>query len=167
VAKPTGQVKHPGQGEPMQNFTLKSLGRVIREGGRTSIEIFPAYAQALEGLADFSHIWVIYWFHQNDTPEQRAHLRVHPRGDPANPLMGVFATRSPVRPNLLGLSVCRLTALKGNRLEVEDLDAFHDTPVVDIKPYLPEQDSLSGVRTPPWVRHRSWSGEEGPEKGQH
>ncbi|MBM4286054.1 MAG: tRNA (N6-threonylcarbamoyladenosine(37)-N6)-methyltransferase TrmO [Deltaproteobacteria bacterium] len=151
----------------MQNLILKPVGRVIREGGRTTIEILPAYVQGLEGLADFSHIWVIYWFHKNDTPEQRAHLRVHPRGDPANPLTGVFATRSPVRPNLLGLSVCRLSSVQGNLLEVEDLDAFHDTPVVDLKPYLPEQDALSGIRTPPWVRHRSWSGEEGQGKGQY
>ncbi|PVV25773.1 MAG: hypothetical protein B6D74_02610 [gamma proteobacterium symbiont of Ctena orbiculata] len=61
-------------------------------------------------------------------------LQVHPRGNPDNPLRGVFATRAPVRPNLIALSRCRILSIVGNRIEIDDIDAFPDTPVLDIKP---------------------------------
>lgn len=123
------------------------IGRVLREKNHIFIDIFPQYAPALDGLSGFSHIWVIFWFHENDTPEKRAILKVHPRKDPANPLTGVFATRAPVRPNLIGLTCCRLLNIQGLRLEVEGLDAWPGTPVLDLKPYLPESDS----RPEAWV----------------
>jgi len=162
-----GAVKAAPGESGMPNFTLKTIGRVIKENNRTILLIQPAFLQGLDGLADFSHIWVIYWFHKNDTPEKRRVLKLHPRGNPDNPLTGVFATRSPVRPNLLGLSVCQIISVKENRIEVEGLDAWEDTPIVDIKPYLPELDSVSGLRTPPWVRQRAWGGDEALGKGQH
>ena len=68
------------------------------------------------------------------TPEQRAILQVHPRRDPSNPLRGVFATRAPVRPNLIALSRCRVLSVQGNVIEVDGIDAFPDSPVLDIKP---------------------------------
>jgi tRNA-Thr(GGU) m(6)t(6)A37 methyltransferase TsaA len=162
-----GAVKAPAGEHGMPTFTLKTIGRVIKENNRTFLFMQPEYLLGLDGLADFSHIWVIYWFHKNDTPEKRRILKLHPRGNPDNPLTGVFATRSPVRPNLLGLSVCQIVSVKENRIEVEGLDAWEDTPILDIKPYLPELDSVSGLRTPPWVRQRAWGGDETLGKGQH
>ncbi|MBV2097138.1 MAG: SAM-dependent methyltransferase, partial [Candidatus Thiodiazotropha sp. (ex Codakia orbicularis)] len=79
-------------------------------------------------------IWVLYWFDRNDTPERRGILQVHPRGNPDNPLRGVFATRAPVRPNLIALSRCRILSIAANRIEIDGIDAFPDTPVLDIKP---------------------------------
>jgi tRNA-Thr(GGU) m(6)t(6)A37 methyltransferase TsaA len=134
---------------------MNPVGRVVRQGDRVFIEIFPEFAPALDGLTGFSHIWVFFWFHGNDTPEKRAILRVHPRNNPANPLTGVFATRSPVRPNLIGLTACRLLKVEGLRLEVEGLDAWEDTPIVDIKPYLPGSDSLPQATSPDWVKRPS------------
>jgi tRNA (Thr-GGU) A37 N-methylase len=61
-------------------------------------------------------------------------LQVHPRGDPSNPLCGVFATRAPVRPNLIALSRCRVLSVQGSVIEIDDIDAMPDTPVLDIKP---------------------------------
>jgi tRNA-Thr(GGU) m(6)t(6)A37 methyltransferase TsaA len=134
---------------------MKPVGRVARQGDRAFIEIFPEFAPALDGLTGHSHIWVFFWFHGNDTPKKRAILKVHPRKDPANPLTGVFATRSPVRPNLIGLTACRLLKVEGLRLEVEGLDAWDDTPVVDIKPYIPSSDSLPQATGPDWLKRPS------------
>jgi tRNA (Thr-GGU) A37 N-methylase len=62
-------------------------------------------------------------------------LQVHPRGNPENPLRGVFATRAPVRPNLIAISRCRVLSVEGRVIAIDDIDAFPDTPVLDIKPY--------------------------------
>jgi tRNA-Thr(GGU) m(6)t(6)A37 methyltransferase TsaA len=107
----------------------------------------------LKGLENFSHVWVFYWFHGNDTPEQRRTLQVHPRRDPANPLTGVFACRSPERPNLIGFTACRIIQVQGNRVEVADLDARDGSPILDLKPYIPAGDAIPQARTPAWLKH--------------
>ena len=67
------------------NIALEPVGRVERRDGKIFVEMEPAYTEALDGIDGFSQIWVIYWFHGNDTPEKRSTLKVHPRGNPANP----------------------------------------------------------------------------------
>ncbi|MES9839355.1 MAG: tRNA (N6-threonylcarbamoyladenosine(37)-N6)-methyltransferase TrmO [Candidatus Thiodiazotropha endolucinida] len=115
-------------------YEVWPIGWVRKVGGTTVIEVDEAYIPALLGLDQFDAIWVLYWFDRNDTPRQRKILQVHPRGDPDNPLRGVFATRAPVRPNLIALSRCRILSIQGNRIEIDAIDAFPDTPVLDIKP---------------------------------
>src|SRR4030042_5443240 len=111
---------------------LNPVGVVKRQQERTILEIKPEFAPALQGIEGFSHLWVFYWFHQNDRPEERATLKVHPRRDPANPLTGVFATRAPARPNLIGRCACRLVKVQGNLLEVADRDALDGSPILDL-----------------------------------
>jgi tRNA-Thr(GGU) m(6)t(6)A37 methyltransferase TsaA len=136
-------------------FTIRPVGLVKKQDERTYLEIKGEFAPALKGLEDFSHLWVFFWFHGNDTPEQRATLQVHPRRDPANPLTGVFACRSPERPNLIGLTACRLVRISGNVIEVAGLDARDGTPIVDLKPYIPKGDCILEATAPEWVkRHR-------------
>jgi tRNA (adenine37-N6)-methyltransferase len=135
----------------VSTMALNPIGRVERQNGKTFVAVDPAVAAALDGIEDFSRIWVIYWFHGNDTPEKRRTLKVHPRRNPANPLTGVFATRSPARPNLLGLAACRLVRREGQRLEVEGLDAWDGSPVLDIKPYLPQLDAHPQTTIPKWA----------------
>ena len=137
------------------SFRMQPIGQVKKQGDRTYVEIELQYAPALKGLEGFSHLWVVYWFHENDTPERRATLQVHPRRDPANPLTGVFATRAPERPNPLGLTACRLLKVDGADLEVEGLDARDGSPVLDIKPYIPPGDALPEAVTPEWVKRLS------------
>ncbi|WP_437677888.1 tRNA (N6-threonylcarbamoyladenosine(37)-N6)-methyltransferase TrmO [Sorangium sp. So ce131] len=96
------------------------------------IEVHPWAAEALEGLAVGDEIIVITWLHQG----RRDVLQVHPRSDPSNPLTGVFATRSPDRPNPLGLHPVVVRAIDGNRLLIGPIEAIDGTPVVDIKPAL-------------------------------
>ncbi len=135
----------------MPGIELEAVGRVEHREGKVMVEVLPTFAPALDGIESFSHIWVIYWFHGNDSPENRQILKVHPRRNPANPLTGVFATRSPMRRNLLGLQACRLIRRESNRLEVEGLDAWEGSPVLDIKPYLPRLDSHSEAVVPKWA----------------
>ena len=116
------------------SYQIWPIGWVRKDDERTTIEIEPRYQPALLGLEARARIWVLYWFDRHDTPAQRAILQVHPRGDPANPLRGVFATRAPVRPNLIALSRCRVLAVRGTVIEIDGIDAFAGTPVLDIKP---------------------------------
>jgi tRNA-Thr(GGU) m(6)t(6)A37 methyltransferase TsaA len=127
------------------------IGRVIKTDPKAAIEIFPQYQKGLQGLTDFSHIYLIYWLDQIDTPEARKTLQVHPRGNQANPLTGVFATRSPVRPNPVALIVTELLGIKNGIVYVGHIDAFEGTPIVDIKPYLPSGDRVSAAKVADWV----------------
>jgi tRNA-Thr(GGU) m(6)t(6)A37 methyltransferase TsaA len=135
-----------------RSFVVHPIGHVQKAEGRTLIVLEQKYEPGLLGLEGFSHIQVIWWFDKNDTPQKRSILQVHPRGDQKNPLTGVFATRSPVRPNLIALSLCKVVSVKDNVVEVEKIDAFEGTPVLDIKPYAPGQDSATGVKVPEWAK---------------
>ncbi|MGC9375615.1 MAG: tRNA (N6-threonylcarbamoyladenosine(37)-N6)-methyltransferase TrmO [Bacteroidales bacterium] len=99
------------------------------------IEILTQYAEGLDDLDGFSHIIVIYHFHQTKKYE----LKVIPFMD--DKLRGVFATRAPKRPNPIGFSVVRLNKIENNILFVQDIDILNDTPVLDIKPFIPDVDS--------------------------
>jgi tRNA-Thr(GGU) m(6)t(6)A37 methyltransferase TsaA len=89
----------------------------------------PEVADAARDLAVGDDLWVLTWLHRAD----RTVLRVHPRGDPRRPLTGVFSTRSPDRPNPVGLHRVQVTAVDGLRVRVSALEAVDGTPVVDVK----------------------------------
>lgn len=96
------------------------------------LEIFPWAARGLHRMAAGDEILVITWFHEAD----RDVLEVHPRSDPRSPLTGVFATRSPDRPNPLGLHPVVVRSIEGSRLRIGPIEAIDGTPVVDVKPAL-------------------------------
>jgi tRNA-Thr(GGU) m(6)t(6)A37 methyltransferase TsaA len=96
------------------------------------LEVDPAFARGLSRIAAGDELVLITWLHRAD----RDVLEVHPRGDPANPLAGVFATRSPDRPNPLGLHRVTVREVSGTRLRVGPLEAIDGTPVVDVKAAL-------------------------------
>ena len=103
------------------------------EGGPDAwLEVEPWAAEALLGVAAGQRFFVITWLHQG----RRDVLQVHPRGDKANPLTGVFATRSPDRPNPLGLHAVTVREVAGQRLRIGPVEAIDGTPVVDLKPVL-------------------------------
>lgn len=116
-----------------EHFEVYPIGRIERKDERTFIVIDEAYASGLLGLERHDYVHVVYWFDRNDTPEKRAVLQVHPRGDRNNPLTGVFATHSPFRPNLIAVSRCDIVAVKNNVIEIKDIDAFDGSPVLDLK----------------------------------
>ncbi len=98
------------------------------------LEVNSTVAEGLEGIAAGNEIILITWFHK----AHRDILKLHPRGDKNMPLTGVFATRSPDRPNPLGLHRVTVLEIAGNRLKVTPVEAIDGTPVVDIKPVLPQ-----------------------------
>lgn len=103
------------------------------------------------GLATFSHLLVVYHFHQADPAKITTAAR-HPRNNPAWPKIGIFAQRAKNRPNHLGVSACRLLKVDGLQLHVQGLDAIADTPVLDIKPYMRGFEPCGTITEPDWTR---------------
>ena len=129
-----------------EDLTLRPIGRVRSpfkdpseaphqgrdSGSEAVVEIDAAYAEALDGIDDCESVVVLCWFHRS----RRDLLRVHPRGDEGNPLRGVFATRSPLRPNPVGIYTAKVLERDGTRLKLLGIDAVDGTPVIDIKPHV-------------------------------
>jgi len=133
-------------------FYIFPVGVIKKENENVRIEIFEEYRDALLRLDDFSHITVCYWFfHENDTPEKRKTLQVHPRKNKQNPLSGVFATHSPLRPNLIAISICKILTIKDTTIFIEKIDALNGSPVIDIKCLIPSSELGSDIRLPDWV----------------
>jgi tRNA-Thr(GGU) m(6)t(6)A37 methyltransferase TsaA len=116
--------------------TLRALEGAPRQGSEGApdawLEVKPAFARALFGIAAGDDDDVVTWLHRG----KRNVLEVHPRGDPKIPLAGVFATRSPDRPNPLGLHRVTVREISGTRLRIGPIEAMDGTPVVDVKPVL-------------------------------
>jgi tRNA-Thr(GGU) m(6)t(6)A37 methyltransferase TsaA len=138
--------------EQKEQFILKPIGKVSKIEKSTKLILEKKYGPALQGLDKNSHVWVLWWFDRNDTPEKRSILQVNPCGNPENPLTGVFACRSPFRPNLIALSLCRILFVENNVVEIEKIDAFDETPILDLKPYIPGYDSADDAVTSKWKR---------------
>jgi tRNA-Thr(GGU) m(6)t(6)A37 methyltransferase TsaA len=130
---------------------LQFIGVVEKDTSR--IKIYPEFCEGIEGLKGYSHIIVLYWFHQRDSNEERKVLKVVPRKHPGAPEVGVFSSRSPSRPNPIGFCVAELQDIKDCTLIVSGLDAFEGSPIIDIKPYLPKADSIPDAKVPEWTRH--------------
>jgi tRNA-Thr(GGU) m(6)t(6)A37 methyltransferase TsaA len=121
------------------------------------IVLRPDLAPMLLNLGDYSHVIVVFWPHNVPDDVRGSKPQLHPRDDPQNPLMGVLATRSQIRPNPVLVSPVRLLEVKENVLKVRGLDAIDGTPVLDVKPYLPFYDSIADARVPKWVEEaQAW-----------
>jgi len=119
-------------------------------GEKASIALTEEFtADALQGLADFSHVEVLFFFHEVDTPRIVTGAR-HPRNNTSWPAVGIFAQRGKNRPNRIGSTICRLLGVEGTRLHVAELDAIDGTPVLDIKPVMAEFLPRQPVRQPAW-----------------
>jgi tRNA-Thr(GGU) m(6)t(6)A37 methyltransferase TsaA len=123
-----------------------------RSHANGQVEVFPEFVEGLQDLDGFSHIILLYVFHCSEAYS----LRVKPFLD--HQLHGLFATRYPCRPNPIGLSIVRLASVADNILEIEGVDVLDGTPLLDIKPYVPEFDQKDGVRTG-WFEKREKSEE--------
>jgi tRNA (adenine37-N6)-methyltransferase len=139
-------------GGTTDRFSVMTIGMVKRSPEETFIDVRDSYGEALMGLEGFSHIVVLCWLHQNDTPERRGTLKVHPRNNPGNPLTGVFATRSPLRPNPVAISTCKILRIERHRIFIDKIDAFDETPVIDIKPCITDLDFAPDIKIPDWAR---------------
>ena len=142
MMKPIGVIHSP--------FTEKAQTPIqsSRSNADGTVEIYPEFVEGLQDLEGFSHIILLYVFHQTNSYS----LLVKPSLD--DQMHGLFATRYPYRPNPIGLSVVRLLRRRGNILEIEGVDMLDDSPLLDIKPYVPEFDLRNGTRAG-WYETRS------------
>ncbi len=107
--------------------------------------------ESLQGLAEFSHVEVVFYFHQVEDAELITKAR-RPRNRADWPEVGIFAQRARMRPSRVGSTVCRLVSVSGTAVTVEDLDAIDGTPVIDIKPFMTVMGARGEVREPAWAR---------------
>jgi len=115
------------------------------------VRVFPEFCAGLKGIEDYSHLIILYWIHLRDNEEERRTLLVFPRRHAVNVKTGVFACRSPSRPNPIGLCVVELLKVEKCVLTLKGLDAFEGSPIIDIKPYIPRADSIPNARVPEWT----------------
>jgi tRNA (adenine37-N6)-methyltransferase len=112
------------------------------------VEVFPEFVQGLQDIEAFSHLYLVYYLHQTDQVD----LLVEPFLDDRQ--HGVFATRHPFRPNHIGISIVQLISRQKNRLDIAGVDMFDQTPLLDIKPYVPDFDQRNHVRSG-WYERRA------------
>ncbi len=129
-----------------EKLKLVPVGYVKTSDSETVIELLPDFTEAAEGLQEGDWIKLILWFHRSDTPGRRKVVKVHPHGDPESPIRGVFATRSPHRPNPVALYTVRIHDIEGSRLYVDRIDAIAGTPVIDIKIFAKRYDCPEETR---------------------
>ncbi|WP_317064891.1 SAM-dependent methyltransferase [Methanoculleus caldifontis] len=139
----------------MRTFSVKPVGTVHADEGSFWIEIAGPFRPALKGLEGFSHIQVLWWGDRTDTEERRSETvctKPYTRGPET---IGIFATRSPVRPNPIALSAAPVLGVDpaAGIVRVAYIDADDGTPVLDIKPYLPCADRVRDVEVPAWSSH--------------
>jgi tRNA-Thr(GGU) m(6)t(6)A37 methyltransferase TsaA len=135
--------------KPIGFVRTDAVGDEVKDKSRISqIVVNSELAEALEGIAEFSHLFVLFWLHEV-TSEERKTLKVHPRGREDLPLLGVFATRTKLRPNPIGLTLVELMKVEDNVLTVRGLDAFNETPVLDLKPF-DFWDMAKDAKVPRW-----------------
>ncbi|WP_430448268.1 MAG: tRNA (N6-threonylcarbamoyladenosine(37)-N6)-methyltransferase TrmO [Pseudomonas piscis] len=118
----------------------------LAPAARGVLELVPPFDQgdAVQGLEQVSHVWLLFLFHQ--ALEDKPRLKVRPPRLGGNKSMGVFATRATHRPNGIGQSVVKLDRVEANRLWISGIDLLDGTPILDIKPYVPYADSIAGAR---------------------
>ena len=134
--------------KPIGFVRTEAFGDEVKDKSRIAqIIIYDEFAEALEGIEEFSHLFVLFWLDKVSHEDVR--LKVHPRGREDLPLLGVFATRTMYRPNPIGLTLIELVKVEGNVLTVRGLDAFDGTPVLDIKPF-DRWDTAKDFRVPRW-----------------
>jgi tRNA-Thr(GGU) m(6)t(6)A37 methyltransferase TsaA len=135
--------------EPVGLVKTEAVGKEVRDKNVISRIVFrKELTEALEGVEDFSHLFVLFWLHEM-SDEDRKVMKVHPRGRSDMPLLGIFATRTPHRPNPIGLTRVKLLKVEGNVATIQGLDAFDGTPVLDIKPF-DSWDTTEDFRVPEW-----------------
>ena len=134
--KPIGVIHSPFK-EP-KGIPIQPAGAQGIDG---TVELFPEYTEGLKDVEGFSHLILIYHFHLS----KESPLKVKPYMD--NKVHGVFAMRGPSRPNSIGISIVRLVRVEGNILHIQDIDIVDGTPLLDIKPYVPEFDIRKVERT--------------------
>lgn len=154
------EIKEPSLVAGSRDLKWRGKSEALKAGmsGISELVLARDLTGMLDGIEEFSHLLVLYWPHLIP-PERRTPMKVHPMGRKDFPLVGLFATCSPIRPNSILVTAVRLLERKGNVLKVEGLDAVDGSPVLDIKPYVPGYYAKDAVREPNWMMqiHREFT----------
>lgn len=139
----------------MTTYEVNSIGKFCNNEDGTFIILEPEYIPALKALDGFSHLNIIWWFSDFDSDEARSILEVEQPYKKAPEIMGIFATRSPVRPNPLALTAVEVLHIDYQKgiISIAYTDANDNTPVLDIKPYTPSVDRIVNPTVPEWCCH--------------
>jgi tRNA (adenine37-N6)-methyltransferase len=146
-----------------EKFQIHPVGYLNRQNNRIFIEILHPYRDALKGLDQFSHVQVIWWFNHFDDEDSRK-TNTFDKMPFEAPELGVFACRSPMRPNPLGLTTAKIVHIDHVKglIEVPDFDAYDGTPILDLKAYLPSCDRVHHVSVANWAANwAEWLPENG------
>ena len=138
--------------KPIGIVKTTAMGKKVRKKDAISkIVLRNDLTESLTGIDEFSHLFIIFWMHEISVEERRT-VKTYPRGRIDLPLLGVFATRTPHRPNPIGMTLVELLKVDRNVLTVRNLDAFNGTPVLDIKPF-DNWDMTDDARVPQWWKN--------------
>ncbi|MHB8127533.1 MAG: tRNA (N6-threonylcarbamoyladenosine(37)-N6)-methyltransferase TrmO [Mobilitalea sp.] len=139
----------------MKQFTVNQIGTIkITEEGMF-LEVLEQFIPALKELDGFSHVNVFWWFDGNDNNESRSALEVGSPYKKGPQNMGIFATRSPIRPNPIALTAVQILSINHETgiINIAFIDAIDGTPVIDLKPYTPSLDRVETPNVPKWCSH--------------
>ncbi|OLS33171.1 MAG: S-adenosyl-L-methionine-binding protein [Candidatus Heimdallarchaeota archaeon AB_125] len=138
----------------MSSFGIHQIGIVRIDKEACYIELSQLYSTGLRHIEKFSHIFVLWWISMRDNPQDRSQMLATPPKLDTSIETGIFSSRSPTRPNPIGLTKVKLLKVENNKLYIDRIDAVDGTPVLDIKPYLPG-DSVSNeeLKLPEWFEH--------------
>jgi tRNA-Thr(GGU) m(6)t(6)A37 methyltransferase TsaA len=131
---------------------VRFIGTVKEVGEFSTIVVHPKFCSGLMGIEEYSHLIILFWIHLRDNNKHRSTLQVTPPRHEGAPLTGVFACRSPSRPNPIGLTVVELVEVKECKIKVRGLDALKGSPIVDIKPYSARAESRPDAHGPVWSK---------------
>jgi tRNA-Thr(GGU) m(6)t(6)A37 methyltransferase TsaA len=143
-----------------QTFEIFSIGKVEQSENGWQLSIFEPYRKALRELESFGHVVVLWWANYFDNNQHRQTLECTKPYKSAPEKLGIFATRSPIRPNPLALSVAQILGIDQTKglIYIPWIDADPDTPIIDLKPYHPSIDRIRDIKMPQWCSHwPKWS----------
>ncbi len=143
-------------------YRISPIGYIRREGIKVFLDINDEYILGLKGIENLSHLQVIWWFNKFDSERYRNTLLCNPPYDA--PETGVFACRSPIRPNLIALTPVKILGvdLKNGLIFINNIDAYTDSPIIDLKAYFPVCDRVKDLSVPKWASDwPKWTPDEG------
>lgn len=146
-----------------KTYRLQPIGYVRRTEESVNLEILEPFRPAMKQLEHFSHVMVFWWADKHDNQKSRAIMQTEPPYA-AGKMTGIFATRAEYRPNPIGMTTCKLSAVdeEGGIIKVVNIDAFDSTPIVDLKAYFPVCDRVKDAWIPEWLSDwPEWMPEEG------
>lgn len=138
----------------MKTYEVHEIGRVEQNEVGTRIIVDKQYCPALQALEGFSHLMIVWWFHELDDEQMRNVLTTPQPYKQAPEIMGIFATRSPVRPNPIAITTVEVLSIDQDKgiIELTYIDANDQSPVLDIKPYTPSMDRIETPHVPTWCQ---------------